>query len=83
VPNTAYKNDPRILFGRHLAEFRKLKGLSQERLAAECGFSRSYMRNIEHGTVNISLISVCRLAKTLNVHPKELMNFNFDPEDFD
>ena len=64
--------DPRALFGLRLAQLRKAKGLSQERLALESGLARSYLGGVERGQRNIALLNICRLAETLGVAPAQL-----------
>lgn len=66
-------DDPRVLFGKRLAMVRKDLGWSQERLAIESGVARSYLSGVERGIRNIALLNICRLAKTLGVAPKDLM----------
>lgn len=67
--------DPLSLFGKHLAELRKIRGWSQEKLALESGLARSYIGGIERGQRNIALINICILAHTLDVTPAEMLNF--------
>lgn len=67
--------DPRVLFGKKLAQLRKERGWSQEQLALESGLARSYLGGIERGQRNIALLNICRLAETLNVAPSELLDF--------
>lgn len=62
-------------FGKRLAELRKAKGWSQEKLALESGLARSYLGGVERGQRNISLVNICRLAETLGVKPSSLMEF--------
>jgi transcriptional regulator with XRE-family HTH domain len=69
------KYDPLKLFGKHLAELRKARGWSQERLALESGLARSYVGGIERGERNVALINICVLASTLKVPPSEMLNF--------
>jgi len=69
------KKDPRVLFGQRLRAIRKEKGWSQERLALEAELDRSYVGGVEQGRRNISLINICKLAKTLNVKPSFLLEF--------
>jgi transcriptional regulator with XRE-family HTH domain len=69
----AMSHDPRTLFGLRLAEVRKAKGLSQERLALESGLARSYLGGVERGQRNIALLNICRLAETLGVTPASLL----------
>jgi len=68
--------DPRILFGRRLAEIRRAKGWSQEKLALESGLARSYLGGVERGQRNIALLNICTLAATLEVPPGTLMEFS-------
>ena len=68
--------DPLESFGRRLAECRKAKGWSQERLSLESGVARSYLGGVERGQRNIALINICRLADALGVTPAELMDFS-------
>lgn len=72
---TSVGTDPRILFGKRLANLRKQLGWSQEGLAIESGLARSYLSGVERGKRNIALVNICRLADTLEVPVKELMEF--------
>lgn len=60
-------NDPRARFGRRLAELRKQKGWSQEKLALESGIARSYLGGVERGQRNIALLNIYKLADALKV----------------
>ncbi|AYO56381.1 helix-turn-helix domain-containing protein [Acinetobacter wuhouensis] len=62
-----------VSFGLKVREQRKLKKLSQERLALLCNIDRSYMGRIERGEVNITLEKLYELAKALDVLPKNLL----------
>lgn len=64
-----------IKFGKKLAQIRKSKGWTQEKLALESEIARSYLGEVERGRRNISLINICRLAKTLEVKVSEITNF--------
>lgn len=65
--------DPRVLFGLRLAEVRRARGLSQERLALESGLARSYLGGVERGQRNIALLNIYRLADALGVTPASLL----------
>jgi len=67
--------DPLKLFGQHLIKLRKRHGWSQEKLALESGLARSYIGGIERGERNVSLMNICILARTLQVAPREMLNF--------
>lgn len=69
------ENDPRILFGKRLAKIRKELGWSQEGLAIESGIARSYLSGIERGKRNVALVNICKLAKTLDIRLRDLMDF--------
>ncbi|WON72885.1 helix-turn-helix transcriptional regulator [Nitrosospira sp. Is2] len=71
----AKQSDPRLLFGRKLAQLRKARGWSQEKLALESGLARSYLGGIERGQRNIALLNIFRLAETLEVPASALMDF--------
>ena len=62
-------------FGKKLKEVRTSKGLSQEKLAIECGFANSQISRIETGAISTSLSHICILARELNVDLKDLMDF--------
>ena len=68
-------SDPRVLFGKRLAQIRKVRGWSQEQLSLESGLARSYLGGVERGQRNIALLNICRLAKTLDVPASRLMDF--------
>lgn len=71
-----HPNDPQILFGMRLQSLRKEKGWSQEQLALECGMARSYLGGVERGHRNISLLNICKLARTLEVDAFQLLIFD-------
>lgn len=60
-------------FGRRLAELRRARGWSQERLALESGLARSYLGGVERGQRNIALLNLLRLIRTLACEPNELI----------
>ena len=62
------------MFGDRVRMFRKAAGLSQEELADLAAIHRTYLRSVERGERNISLVNIVRLARGLKVSPSELMN---------
>ena len=60
--------------GLKIKELRKLKGLSQEKLANLADIDRTYLPTIEKGERNVSIEVVERLAKALNVTIKDLFD---------
>ena len=69
------REDPRTLFGQRLAELRRGKGWSQEKLSLESGIARSYLGGVERGQRNIALVNICKLAETLQVPVGDLFDF--------
>ncbi len=64
-----------IRFGKHLRKVRESKGFSMEKLAAISSFEYSQISRIELGQINTSLDTVFKLAKALDVNPKDLFDF--------
>lgn len=62
------------LLGVNVRHHRKLKGMSQERLALDAGMERSYVSDLERGMRNPSVRALGRLAEALGVEPKELLD---------
>lgn len=62
--------------GFRIQYFRKTRGLSQEELAEQSGLSYSTVSHIESTTsYPLSLLSLYRLAKVLEVEPYQLLMF--------
>jgi transcriptional regulator with XRE-family HTH domain len=74
------RDDPRVLFGRRLAQIRKEKGWSQETLSLESGIARSYLGGVERGQRNIALVNICKLAHALAVPVADLFTFSQSAE---
>jgi transcriptional regulator with XRE-family HTH domain len=68
--------EPIILFGSKLRLIRQSKGLSMEKLAALSSFEYSQISRIELGQINTSLDTIFKLAKALDVSPKEFFDFH-------
>ena len=61
--------------GSRIAHYRKLKGLSQQALANECGWeSQSRVGNYERDTREPSFEDLRRIAKALEVSLNDLLN---------
>lgn len=61
--------------GNRIKELRAKGDLSQEKLAFACELDRTYIGSVERGERNISVINLAKIAKALNVHPADLLNF--------
>ena len=62
-----------IIVGRKVREHRRRLGVSQERLAEDLGFHRTYLGSVERGERNLTLASVEQLAQRLGVDPLDLL----------
>ncbi|MEO7214538.1 MAG: helix-turn-helix transcriptional regulator [Mucilaginibacter sp.] len=61
-----------------IIEIRKRKGIVQEDLVDRTGFGIKQIGNIERGVSNTSISNIAAIAKALEVHPKELLDFDFE-----
>ena len=68
VPSTLVQS-----FGAGVRELRKARGWSQERLAENSNLNRSYIGEIERGSVIASLVTVEKLAAALELTPSALL----------
>lgn len=59
--------------GTNIRAKRKELGVSQDRLALECGVDRSYMGRIERGEVNITVEKLYQIAARLGCEPAALL----------
>lgn len=61
--------------GARIVYFRKLEGLTQEKLAEEVGISPQYLSRIENGSYpkSVSLSTLMRIAQKLGVTMSKLM----------
>ena len=59
--------------GQILRQLRYERGLSQEELALESGYHRTYISQLERGLKNPSLLTIFQLAKVLEVKPSEIV----------
>lgn len=75
--DVSYKNRDRFLeLGLAIASLRKMKGLSQEALAAKAGISRSHLSAIEAPNIirAFSVEVLYNLADALEIRPGELLD---------
>lgn len=59
-------------FGKRLATIRKMKGITQEKLADLVEVHRTYIGFIEQGKRNPSISNIYKISKALKVSLKEL-----------
>jgi transcriptional regulator with XRE-family HTH domain len=62
-----------MAFGKAVRRLRSERGFSQEKFAARAHISRTYMSEIERGVTGVSLESVARIAKALDVTMSALL----------
>lgn len=67
------KTDILIKFGERIRSLRKEQDWSQEKLANETGFHRTYIGMIERGERNPSLININVFAETFGISISELL----------
>jgi transcriptional regulator with XRE-family HTH domain len=60
--------------GLRLRELRKSIGLSQEKFALEAELDRTYIASIEQGKRNVSIVSLEKIFKALNLSPKDFFD---------
>ena len=73
------KKDVLKRFGKRLSELRKKQKLSLRKLSALCEVDHSDLKKYEDGMVAPTVVTIVDLASGLNVHPKELLDFDLDP----
>lgn len=66
--------DWRRILGRNIANARRKKGLTQEKLAFEAKIDLTYMGGIERGKRNPSLMVMARIAESLSVPLPKLLS---------
>lgn len=62
-------------FGENLERIKKEKNLSYRKIAANCNIEFADIKRYVDGKINPTLLSLADLAKGLDVHPKELLDF--------
>lgn len=62
-------------FGAHVKRVRESQGYSQDRVYLEGGLSRATMSRIEHGQVDAQIWTLARVAETIGVPLKKLVDF--------
>jgi transcriptional regulator with XRE-family HTH domain len=65
-----------LIVGNNIRMLRRNRGLSQEEFAERCGLHRTYVGAIERGERNITLETLEKFARALNVRPETLLMRN-------
>lgn len=61
-----------IAFGAKVQQYRNKLGLSQEKFAEKANVHRTYIGTVERGETNLTLLNIYKLAKALEISPKDL-----------
>lgn len=61
--------------GKHIAQLREKKGLSQTELALRCDKDKQSLNRLEKGKINPSIFYLKEIANELDVTLKELLDF--------
>ena len=69
-----------VEFGKRIRQLRNRQGLSQEQLAEQTGFHRTYIGMVERGERNISLSNIGVFAKVFEMSVSELLDFGTKDE---
>lgn len=67
------KEEILVKFGKKVREYRTQTGISQEKLAEIASLHRTYIGMIERAEKNITLINIEKIAKALDIEPKDLL----------
>jgi transcriptional regulator with XRE-family HTH domain len=62
---------------KKISEIREMKGIVQEDIVDRTGFTQKQVWNLLSGKNNPSISSLEAIARALEVHPKELLDFEF------
>lgn len=65
--------DMRRLVGTNFARLRRERGLTQEQLAEQSGFSQQYLSGLEQGRRNPTIVTLFELSRALGVEPVDLI----------
>lgn len=65
------------MVGKRIIALRKAKGVTQEQLSYATGFELKQIGRIERGESNTSISSISAIARALEIHPRELFDFEF------
>lgn len=67
------QNNLRLLLGKRIKEVRESKNLTQRDMAKELG--NASISGIENGKRNVTIDTIVKIAETLKMDEKELLNF--------
>lgn len=62
-----YRTDLLVVIGRRIKSIRLIKKMTQNELAMECEFEKASLSRIESGKTNITLRTLYKISKALDV----------------
>ena len=65
--------DMRALVGRNFLRIRRVKGWTQEEVAARSGSSQQYLNGLEKGRRNPTVVTLYELAQALEIDFREFL----------
>lgn len=60
--------------GKRIKILRKTKGITQEELSTLAGLDRGYISEIENGHINFSILTLCKIAHSLDTSMSEILD---------
>lgn len=69
----AKKNSVALKIGQNIRNRRLQLNLTQEKLSFESGLDRTFIGHIERGSRNITVLTLCKVAKALKIKPQDLL----------
>lgn len=69
-------------FGENILKRRMELGLSYRQLAQKCDVDFSAISKIEKGLKSFEFSTIIELSRGLEVHPRDLFNFDMEKDDF-
>ncbi|MDP1745950.1 MAG: helix-turn-helix transcriptional regulator [Bacteroidota bacterium] len=64
-----------LLIGKNITKIRKLKGLTIAELGYRCDIEKSNLIPIEKGRINVTSLTLLKIAQALEVDVKEFFEF--------
>ncbi|MBI4653564.1 MAG: helix-turn-helix transcriptional regulator [Nitrospirae bacterium] len=68
------RNDMRKRLGERIRELRKSAGITQEELGEKAELNYKFIGELERGKVNVSIVSIARIAEALGVKIGDLFS---------
>lgn len=67
------KDELLLFIGTKVKNIRKIKGITQEKLALDCHLDLSYYNHFENGKKNISIKNLLLISKILDINIYEIL----------